>query len=235
MGLADDIKANAKDTFSTHWSVRDGQKVPSAKDVALGNDAVKFERATVLYADLDQSTALVENHHWYFAAEVYKSFLYAATRLANNAGGTVVGYDGDRVMVVFIGSSQCNDALRCAFKINYAVKNLLQPQLEAYYKSSTFKIRHTVGLDTGLVRTVRSGARGDNDLVWIGNSANLAAKLTAESADHGTWITNRVYEKLNDDNKYGISNGVKVSMWKEFSWTKHNKDKIWASSWWRGI
>src|SRR5690606_41596523 len=50
-----------------------------------------LERATIMYADLDQSTALVENHHWYFAAEVYKTFLYAATRLANNAGGTVVG------------------------------------------------------------------------------------------------------------------------------------------------
>jgi len=235
MGLADDIKVNAKDTYSTQWSERDGLKVPGAKDVALGNDAVKFERATIMYADLDQSTALVENHHWYFAAEVYKTFLYAATRLANNAGGTVVGYDGDRVMVVFIGNSQCNDALRCAFRINYAVKNIVQAELEAYYSSSKFKIRHTVGLDTGLVRTVRSGARGDNDLVWVGNCANLAAKLTALNADYPTWITNRVYEKLNDDNKYGMSNGSKVSMWKEFSWSQHNNDKVWASTWWRTV
>lgn len=187
MGLADDIKAGAKDTYCTQWSVRDGQKVPGAKDVALGNDA----------------------------------------------GGTVGGYDGDRVMAVFIGDSQCNDLLRCAFRINYAVRNIVQPELEAHYSSSTFKIRHTAGLDTGSVRTVRSGARGDKDLVWVGNSANLAAKLTGLHADYATWITNRVYEKLNGDNKCGISNGSKVSMWREFAWSQHNNDRVWASTWWR--
>lgn len=90
MGVADDIKKNAKETFGSTWTVRNGTVVPSATDLNLTNDAVRFATATVLYADLDQSTALVEDHRWDFAGEVYKTFLYAASRLIRNRGGSIV-------------------------------------------------------------------------------------------------------------------------------------------------
>ena len=90
MSVADDIKKNAADTFGAAWTVRDGQVVPSASDLKLTNDAVRFEAATVLYADLDQSTDLVETRKWEFASEVYKTFLYAASRLIRHHGGTIV-------------------------------------------------------------------------------------------------------------------------------------------------
>lgn len=64
MSVADDIKKNSSETFGTKWTVRDGQVVPSANDLKLKNDAVRFETATVLYADLDQSTDLVETKKW---------------------------------------------------------------------------------------------------------------------------------------------------------------------------
>lgn len=60
MGVADDIRAKAKDTFKSEWSTRKGTVVPEPEDLALSNDAVHLETAAILYADLDQSTALVE-------------------------------------------------------------------------------------------------------------------------------------------------------------------------------
>lgn len=228
MAIADDIKNNASTTFRAKWEVREGQKVPEPKDLKLSNDAVHFERVTVLYADLDQSTALVEKKSWQFAAEIYKSYLYAASRLINDAGGSIVSYDGDRVMGVFIGATQSNDAARCALKINYAVKHVIQTELKSVYKDSDYKIRHVVGIDTSEVRVARTGARGDNDLVWVGNSANLAAKLTAESADYSTWITDRVYKLLKDEQK--LSKGV--DMWKAWKWPKHGNDIIYSSTYW---
>lgn len=228
MGIADDIKNNASTTFKTNWETREGQKVPEPKDLKLGNEAVHFDRVTVLYADLDQSTSLVEGYKWHFAAEVYKTYLYAASRLINDAGGTIVSYDGDRVMGIFIGTSQCNDAVRCALKINYAVKHYVQTELKKQYTSSAYNIRHVVGVDTSEMRVARTGVRGDNDLVWVGNSANLAAKLTAESAEYATWITDRVYGYLNDDQK--LSKGT--NMWKSWKWTKHNNDTIYSSTYW---
>ncbi len=231
MSVADDIKKNAADTFGAQWTVRDGLVVPAAGDLKLTNDAVRFETATVLYADLDGSTDLVEKKKWEFAGEVYKTFLYAASRLIRKHGGTIVSYDGDRVMGVFISKQQRNDAVSCALEINYAVKNYVQAELKKHWNTD-FNIRHVIGVDTSTIRAARTGVRGDNDLVWIGNAANLAAKLTALSADNATWITKRVYDYLNDPQKKGPQG---EDIWRKWKWSEHNQEEIYSSTYWRSF
>jgi class 3 adenylate cyclase len=229
MTIADEIKANAKETFRIRWEVRNGATVPAPRDVKLGNDAVYFDRATVLYADLDQSTALVEKKAWYFAAEVYKTFLYAASRLINAQQGSIVSYDGDRVMGIFLGKSQCDEAVSCALKLNYAVRSLVQTALNENY-TTDYKIHQIVGIDTSPIHAVRTGVRGDNDLVWVGNSANIAAKMTAFPAGNGTtWITKAVYQSLSNPQKLGSS---QEDIWKQWRWADHNNDELWSSTYW---
>lgn len=229
MTIADDIKNNAATTFGTTWTVRDGTTVPEPAALGLSNDAVRFQTATILYADLDGSTDLVEQRKWHFAGEVYKTFLYATSRLIRKHGGTIVSYDGDRVMGIFISDRQRNNAVSCALEINYAIKNIVQPQLSKQYNTD-FKIRHIVGIDTSEIRAARTGVRGDNDIVWIGNAANLAAKLTALSADQPTWITKRVYDHLD----VGLKNGSQgENIWKSWRWTQHNNDDVWSTNYWR--
>ncbi|TCQ09627.1 hypothetical protein C8J34_10221 [Rhizobium sp. PP-F2F-G36] len=111
MTKADDIRSNASTTFSTAWTVREGMTVPEPADLKLSNDAVHLETATILYADLDGSTNLVEQKKWQFSGEVYKTFLYATSRLIRKHGGNIVSYDGDRVKGVFIGARQRNVAV----------------------------------------------------------------------------------------------------------------------------
>jgi class 3 adenylate cyclase len=229
LGVAEDIRAKAKDTFKSRWSVRKGTVVPAPEDLALSNDAVHLESAAVLYADLDQSTSLVEDMTWTFAAEVYKSFLYATARLINSEGGTIVSYDGDRIMGIFVGKSPCNDAARCGLKINYAVKKIVQAELDGHYgdRANGHIIRHVVGIDVSEIRAARTGVRGDNDIVWVGNAANLAAKLTSLSADWPTRITKPVYDKLKDEQK--LSGGR--NMWTQRTWNAHKGETIYASTW----
>lgn len=229
MSVADDIKKNSRESFGSKWTVRDGLVVPDASDLNLSNDAVHFETATMLYADLDGSTGIVEDHRWDFAGEVYKTFLYAASRLIRQHGGSIVSYDGDRVMGMFISKSQRNSAVSCALEFNYAVKNIIQAELEKNWTMDT-EIRHVVGIDTSEIRAARTGVRGDNDLVWIGNAANLAAKLTALSADSSIWITKRVYDRLRDNQKLG-SQGENI--WREWIWDEHDNQTIYSSTYWR--
>ncbi|MBY3514206.1 adenylate/guanylate cyclase domain-containing protein [Rhizobium leguminosarum] len=231
MTIADDIKENASTTYSAKWTVRDGTTVPEPADLKLSNDTVHFKRATILYADLDGSTDLVEKKNWMFAGEVYKTFLYATSRLIRRHGGTIVSYDGDRAMGIFISDTQSNDAVSCALEVNYAIKNIVQSEIQKGWKTD-FKIRHVVGIDTSEIRAARTGVRGDNDIVWIGNAANLAAKLTALSADNSTWITKRVYDYLKDGQKLG-SRGENI--WKKWSWSQHNNDEIYSTTYWRTI
>lgn len=231
MTISEDITKNAQSTYGSTWEVRTGTVVPEPKDLQLSNDAVYFERATVLYADLDGSTDLVESKTWEFSSQVYKSFLYAASRLIRKHGGTIVSYDGDRVMGIFISGRQRNEAVSCALELNYAIKNLVQPELEKNWKTD-FKIRHVVGVDTSPIRVARTGVRGDNDLVWIGNAGNLAAKLTALSADTPTWITERVYQYLEKGQKFGPKG---ENIWKNWKWSRHSDDPIYSTSYWRSF
>ena len=192
MGLKDDLVAEVKTIFSTQWTVQTTTDVPDPEDLRLNtNHAKDLETATVLYADLDGSTNMVDNYVWSFSAEVYKAYLRCAAAIIRSEAGVITAYDGDRVMAVFTGNSKNTSAVRCALKINYAVCEIIRPALKTQYPSRDFTIKHVIGVDTSQLRTARIGVRGDNDLVWIGRAANYAAKLTALS-NKTIWITKSV-------------------------------------------
>src|SRR4051794_33767281 len=119
MAIADDIRAEVKDIFKAAWTERDGTKVPETKDLKLGNDAVKL-KGTVLYADLADSTDMVNKKKAAFAAEVYKTFLISACRIISERGGDITAFDGDRIMAVFIGDRKNTEAALAALNINWA-------------------------------------------------------------------------------------------------------------------
>lgn len=134
-------------------------------------------------------------------------------------------------MGIFISKSQRNDAVSCALKINYAVKRYVQPELNKHW-STNYKVRHVVGIDTSEIHAARTGVRGDNDLVWVGNAANLAAKLTNLSADSPTWITKRVHDYLRAAQKEGADG---EDIWRKWRWSQHNNEEIYSSTYWRSF
>ena len=226
MSLRDDLEKYAKKTHDDVWAKRDGQKVPEAEDVKLGTDAVLLD-GTVLYADLAESTALVKDQPDWFAAEVYKNYLYCAARLIRANGGTVTAYDGDRVMGVFIGGTKNSDAAKCALKISWTVKNILRPAIKAKYPKRNYVIKQKIGIDTSELFVARTGIRGSNDLVWVGNAANNAAKMAALSANYSTYISADVYSMLLDTSKFG--GNPRVNMWKDLG-SSHLGYKIYGST-----
>jgi class 3 adenylate cyclase len=227
MTLKTDLEADAKYTFETTWKRRDGTVVPTDTSVTLGNDAVDID-ATVLYADLADSTLLVDGYKDWFAAEVYKTFLYAAARIIRAGGGEITAYDGDRIMAVYIGDTKNTAATKSALKINWAVKNIIQPAIKSKYPTTTYVLKHVCGIDTSKLMVAKTGIRGSNDLVWVGKAANYAAKLAALDDAKATWITKRVYDKLADEAKY--SNGA--NMWVHHTWSAMNNLDIYASTFW---
>jgi class 3 adenylate cyclase len=195
------------------WVVQHTTGVPNAEDLRLNsNHAKDLHAATVLYADLDGSTDMVNTKKWEFSAEIYKTFLKCSSDIIKIEGGVITAYDGDRVMAVFTGDSKNSAAARCALKINAAVLDIIQPSISKGWKSD-FVLKHVVGIDTSRLRAARIGVRGDNDLVWIGRAANYAAKLT-NVPGKPTRITADVYNMLADNVKY--TNGT--DMWVKEYW-----------------
>ena len=207
--LKDDLSDKVADVFHKSWSVRIGRKVPDTDDLSLLNDAVDLPFAAVLYADIDRSSELVHESKWEFAAEIYKAFLYCAARVIGSNEGTVTAYDGDRVMGVFVGDMPCNMAVRSALQINWCVANLVMPLMRQVYDTS-FELLHVTGVDCGQLRAARTGVRGANDIVWVGNAANFAAKLSGGSSDYSTYVTDAVYRSINNELKYDSNDGSNV-------------------------
>lgn len=230
MGLKDDLTAEVKATFLKQWDVQKTETVPAPENLRLNaNHAKDLEKATVLYADLDGSTNMVDKYDWTFSAEVYKTYLRCAAEVIRSESGVITAYDGDRIMAIFTGNAKNTSAVRCALKINYAVCEIIRPALKNQYPSKDFTLNHVVGLDTSQLRTARIGVRGDNDLVWIGRAANYAAKLTSLSGK-ATWITKAIYDNMNDEVKY--TNGT--NMWEARTWTSMNNMDVFCSTyWWR--
>jgi class 3 adenylate cyclase len=232
MALADDLRSYVQATFRAQWATRTGQVIPDPEDLTLANEAVEFERATVLYADLSGSTSMVEAKTWQFAAEIYKNFLYCAARLITNHGGQITAYDGDRVMGIFNDDSQSTNAATCALKINWVARNIIVPAMNAQYSSANFALRHVVGIDTSEIHAARTGVRGDNDIVWVGRAANFAAKLSDLSADYPTWITGTLFGKLMDKAKFATDGQL---MWVKHTWNDMGGIDVYGSTYWWAI
>src|ERR1041385_2923295 len=132
MALIDDLDNDVISVISNTWSIRSGQVVPYSQDVALAGGAVRLE-ATILYADLSDSTGLSMQFDRRIAAKVIKCFLRCASRVIRARGGEIRSFDGDRVMGIFLGPQKESDAVLCALNINYAFSEIIRPRLETKY------------------------------------------------------------------------------------------------------
>lgn len=228
MAIQNELEDYVKKTLREQWTTRDGRVVPDTDDLALANVADTLE-ATVLYADLAGSTQMVDRHSWQFSAEIYKSFLYTASRLITHHGGTITAFDGDRVMGVFLGNSKNTNAAKTSLRINWAAQKVIQPAINAQYPSTSYSLQHRVGVDTSVINVVRAGVRGSNDLVWVSNAANNAAKMAALSPAYPSYISAAVYGRLSDEAKYGLKDGE--DRWTDLG-TKDLGYRIYGSTWW---
>ena len=226
MSLKDELDKKVKEIFKEQWTERKGQVVPDPSDLKLTNDAVKLD-GVVLYADMSESTKLVDAKAAFFAAEIYKSFLHCTAKIIRSEGGEITSFDGDRIMAVFIGDYKNTSAARAALKINYARIYIINPALVAQYPDSNYEVRHTVAIDRSELFIARTGIRGSNDLVWVGKAANHAAKMGGLPNAYPSRISSEVYEMLHESLKF--SDGE--PMWEKVTWTGMNRD-IYRSTWW---
>lgn len=227
--MNEDLEQAVKAVFKAKWEERDGNVVPEPSALRLGNDAVKLD-AVCLYADLAESTDLVNKKKAWFAAEIYKTFLHCASKIIVAEGGVITSFDGDRVMGIFIDGAKNTAAARCGLKINYAVGQIINPALKAQYPNDGYALKHAVGIDRSDIFAARTGVRGSNDIVWVGRAANYAAKLaTLRDEGYATFITKSVYDKMWESMRVKESTGE--NRWEARSCSTLPGITIYRSSW----
>ena len=228
MKTSSEILTVIKSILNTDWKRCEKKFVPSPQNIALTNEAGVLEGA-VLYADMKGSSDLVHNYKDFFAAEMYKSFLTAVCEVIRNNSGEITSFDGDRVMAVFVGDCKCSNAAKTALQI-CAIVRKINELVAGQYSTTTYRIDYAVGVDVSDLFVVRTGVRGDNDLAWIGDAANVAAKLSEiRDPDSKSFISGRMFERINDDSKYSTATKEKCM------WVLTQKEllgqKVYGSTW----
>jgi class 3 adenylate cyclase len=171
----------------------------------------------------------VTSYKDWFAAKVYQSYLVCACKVIRKNGGVVTAFDGDRMMAVYTGALKNTSAAKTALQINSAVLDIINPVIAKKYTSAAYQLSQAVGVATGKLFVARTGIRGANDLVWVGNSANHAAKMCAlRYGSYSSYITKEVFDAMNSSSKYG-ANSSKL-MWEEYPWHE-NKMLLYRSNW----
>lgn len=209
MALSDNLRSQVRQIMQEAWKTQPRRSAPRLDDLELGNDAVILD-GTVLYADLNDSTGLVDSNDPVFATVVYKSYLTCAARIIRSENGTITAYDGDRIMAVYTGGGKDDRAVRTALKINFAVEDIVNPAIRDLYRRSDYVVRQVVGIDTSNLFVARIGVRGFDELAWVGRAANHAAKLSARGGP-ASQITSEVFNRLSRESKLGKNGQV---MWK---------------------
>lgn len=181
MSLRDELYLKVSEYAEANWAeIPKGRVIPEPESSSLthGNTGVHLD-VTVLYADIDGSTSMVDMLPDTRAAEYYKAYLECAAKILKSNDGVITAYDGDRVMAIFIGDLQVESAVRSALQINWAVQKIINPIFSEQYSQGHLYLNHTIGIDKSTILAAKVGVRVDNDVVWVGPAANYAAKLNS--------------------------------------------------------
>lgn len=228
MSLKTDLEEQVKKILKDTWDVHNANVVPEDDArLTFSNTAAKLD-ATVLYADLAESTNLVDSKTAQFAAEIYKIYLHCAAKIIQDENGVITAYDGDRIMAVYVGGSKNTEAVTTALKINYVVSTIINPAIINQYGAGKYTLKQKVGVDSSELLITKTGVRKYNDYVWVGRAANYAAKLAARSEGFSTYITKDVYDNMSNSVK---STAQGISLWESRIWSDYNSTYYRSDGW----
>lgn len=146
----------------------------------------KIIETCVLYVDIRNSTHISSQHDPETLAKLYSAFAKGMIDAAGHYGGEVRNIVGDRLMVVFECDRCFTKAVDTAVLFNTVSSKIIAGQFPGF--------KCGIGIDFGKMLVVKVGTvkQGDNrdsyrSLVWLGQPANVASKLTDSANKFFSW------------------------------------------------
>lgn len=140
---------------------------------------VKIIETCILFIDIRKSTTLNLKHKSEIMAKLYSSFIRSMLKAADLYNGYVRNIVGDRIMVSFDSEDCFEEAVNTAILMNTISQKIINKKFQKNI------IKCGIGIDFGKMMvtkcgTIKQGKENTNykSLVWVGNPANIASKLT---------------------------------------------------------
>ena len=125
MGKLDRYKEGVNSFFGGEYEVVKTTSIPKVSDLRFGKHAKEVE-LVMLFIDLRESTKIMASVRRVTGARIYKSFLWGISKLAKDNSGEVRSFNGDGVLVAFVGGRKCNNAVKCAMQMKAFCREVLQ-------------------------------------------------------------------------------------------------------------
>ena len=177
------ISSVIDDWKNTTFTFNPKNYVPGLDDSNLtygnggGKNGIEIETC-VLFVDIRNSVQLTKDKQVKTMGKIYSVFTQCVLMAGQYEGGYVRNIIGDRVMVVFPPENCFINAVYCAITINH-IASLINKKFD------NFEFKCGIGVDYGKLSVMKvgiqkKGAENDDNkgLVWVGNPANFASRLT---------------------------------------------------------
>jgi class 3 adenylate cyclase len=182
--------------------------LPSRDKLSFTNGFYAY--CSALFIDIRGSSSLTDKHKRPTLAKLYRAYISEAVALMNgNDDCAEINIEGDAVWGVFDTpfKANINSVFATAFMLN-SLMQILNCRTARYGISP---ISVGIGMSYGRALMIKAGYKGStiNDVVWMGDVVNEAAKLCAKAGrgwPHKTIMASSVfYQNLNDKNKELLS------------------------------
>src|SRR4030095_66158 len=165
-----------------------------------------FVNCTALFVDIRESSGLTEKHTRPVLAKIYRAFISEVTAIMNgNTDCSQISIEGDCVWGMFDTphKEKLDSVFNTALKIS-SIVDILNCKLKSH-KIEPISIG--IGISYGRALMIKAGFNGSgiNDVVWMGDVVNEAARLCdcggKTENDLQIMVSEIIYNSLNEDNK----------------------------------
>jgi len=150
-----------------------------------------------LFCDLRGFTAFSEKAEPEELMDVLQQYHKELGRLVLEFGGTIDNRTGDGLMVIFNDPLPCEEPVRRAIELAFAMHEGIG-KLAEYWAKFGYELGFGVGIASGYATLGIVGSDSRSDYTAIGNVINLASRLCDEAKDGEILINKRAYLDVED-------------------------------------
>jgi len=161
----------------------------------------RIDDVVVVFADLQNSTALGTGKHAASTAAIYRAATGNVVSIVNAFDADFIQIQGDGVFAIFWGDLRYERALCAGVTIKTFSEETLVPKLESRWKDDP-ETGFKVGIASGRTLVKNLGTprnESEQEPVWAGKPVNFAAKAAQQAVRHELIVTGSVWDAIRDN------------------------------------
>jgi class 3 adenylate cyclase len=189
---------------SSDTSFEELNSIPSRDRLSYKNGF--YVNCSCIYMDIRQSSKLTDKYKRPTLAKIYRCYISEAVAILNSSSKCAeINIHGDAVWGVF--DTPYKSDIDDSFSVVAQLSSVIDITNCRMKRVGIAPIVVGIGVDYGRALMIKAGYKnsGLNDIVWMGDVVNQAAKLghqgNASLSDNEIMVSDDFYDNLNDGNK----------------------------------